>query len=171
MKGKMSVISSMVLSALALASFSASAASVDVKWDDVKSFTDVEAVNSRQDRFEESIMTGLTEHLRALGEKLPADNQLQVTFHDVDIAGRVEPTFGALASSHQRILDDLSYPELVISYTYSDAEGQQLSSGEMVTLKKLAPMSTRRSALAAGRDNLYFEKELLNRWFKETLNN
>ncbi|CUA85359.1 MULTISPECIES: DUF3016 domain-containing protein [Pseudidiomarina] len=153
---------------IGLVSSSAHAAQVTVKWDDVKSFTDIKAVNARQDRFEESVMKALTEHVEKLAEQLPASNSLAVTFNDVDIAGRIEPTFGALASTHQRILDDLSYPELIISFEYLNDQGETISSGEMIELKNLAPMTTRRSTMATGRDNLYYEKQLLDRWFSDT---
>jgi len=155
----------------ALVSATVHAAKVEVKWDDVKSFTDIEAVNSRQDRFEQSVVEGLTEHLMKLGEQLPSDHQLNLTIHDVDLTGRVEPTFGDYVRTHQRVLDDLSYPKLVMTYEYVDGQGTVMSSAKMVELKNLAPTSTRRSAMASGRDSLYYEKELLNRWFKDTFKN
>lgn len=153
---------------IGLMATSVHAAQVQVKWDDVKSFTDIKAVNARQDRFEESVMKALTEHVKKLAEQLPATNSLSVTFNDVDIAGRIEPTFGAIASTHQRILDDLSYPELIISFEYLNDQGETIVSGEMLELKNLAPMTTRRSTMATGRDNLYYEKQLLDRWFSDT---
>lgn len=153
---------------IGLMATSVHAAQVQVKWDDVKSFTDIKAVNARQDRFEESVMKALTAHVEKLAEQLPATNSLSVTFNDVDIAGRIEPTFGAIASTHQRILDDLSYPELIISFEYLNDQGETIVSGEMLELKNLAPMTTRRSTMATGRDNLYYEKQLLDRWFSDT---
>lgn len=168
MRVKSALIMSFAVALTALTSAPVHAATVEVKWDDLKSFTDIKAINSRQDRFEQSIVSGLTEHLVKLGGKLPAENQLTVTVHDVDLTGRVEPTFGDYVSTQQRVLDDLSYPKLVMSYEYTDGKGAILSSAEKFELKNLAPTSTRRSALASGRDNLYYEKELLNRWFKET---
>ena len=169
MRTKQATTMAVAIAMLALGASEVNAATLDVKWDDVKTFTDLEAVDRRQDTFQTSVVEGLTAHLQELARQLPTENNLQVTFHDVDLAGRVEPTFGAFGSTHQRILDDLSYPELIISFQYSNAQGEVLASGEKQQLKKLAPMSTRRSALGSGRDNLYFEKELLTNWFKETL--
>jgi hypothetical protein len=146
----------------------ANAAEVSVKWGEVKSFTDFEAVNELKSRFEERTKANFTEYVEALGQKLPEQNKLQVTFNDVDLAGRVEPTFGATSSAFQRILDDISYPHLVISYKYTDAQGSVLSEAENVELKSLAPPRNIRNVMGSSRDSLYFEKELLQDWFRET---
>lgn len=157
--------------ALLMNAESVNAAEVVVKWDDVKEFTDIEAVNGRQDRFAENVMKGLAQHVKVLGNKLPKSNRLELTFNDVDIAGRVEPSFGDSTRSYQRILDELGYPKLVITYRYSDANGNELSAGDSVELKELIDLHSMRSMMSSGRDNLYYEKELLNQWFKETFSN
>lgn len=146
----------------------ANAATVEVKWDEISSFTDVETVHSKKEAFEQSIISDLTEHLIKLGEQLPAANRLLVTVHDVDLAGRVEPVFGSYSTSFQRVLNDLTYPEMVISYEYFDNQGAVIQSAQMLELKNMAPNFTRKSAMASGRDNFYHEKKLLTRWFNET---
>ncbi|RWU08814.1 DUF3016 domain-containing protein [Pseudidiomarina gelatinasegens] len=144
------------------------AAKVEVKWDEVKSFSDFEAVNELQSRFEERTKAKFEEYVAELGAKLPESNTLQVTFKDVDLAGRVDATFGATTSGFQRVLDDVSYPELVISYRYTDAQGAELSSADKVELKSLAPPRNMRNIQGSSHDSLYFEKELLMEWFNDT---
>ncbi|WP_404409752.1 DUF3016 domain-containing protein [Pseudidiomarina marina] len=157
--------------ATALVAGVANAAEVSVKWDDVKSFTDFEAVNELKSRFEERTKANFTEYVETLGQKLPEQNKLEVTFNDVDLAGRVEPTFGATSSAFQRILDDVSYPHLVISYRYTDAQGEIISEADHVELKALAPSRNIRNVMGSSRDSLYFEKELLQDWFRDTFPN
>jgi len=163
---KASVLSLAVVASLFTGA--SSAAEVSVKWDDVKSFTDFEAVNELKSRFEERTKADFAEYVTTLGERLPDQNKLEVTFNDVDLAGRVEPTFGATSSAFQRILDDVSYPYLVISYRYTDAQGNVLSEADHIELKSLAPPRNIRNIMGSSRDSLYFEKELLQEWFRET---
>lgn len=144
------------------------AAKVEVSWGAIADFTDMEAVNERRDRFQARMQKGLADHLEELAKSLPDANTLQVTFNDVDLAGRVEPTFGNAGTSHQRILDDLAYPRLDISYRYVSSNGELLSEGENVVLKSLAPMNTRRDVMGSSRETLYFEKKLLSEWFSDT---
>ena len=151
-----------------LSSFSVTAATVEVKWDDLKNFTDITAVNARQDRYQERVQKGLSEHLVELAEQLPANHKLVVTFNDVDLAGRVEPTFGPTGTDRQRILDSIAYPLLVISYRYLTDQGEVIQEGELIELKDLAPLQTRRSTMGSSRDGLYYEKRLLTDWFKDT---
>ncbi|WP_258808292.1 DUF3016 domain-containing protein [Pseudidiomarina sp. CB1] len=152
--------------AAALFSVNALAAEVKVEWKDVDSYRDIEAVNDIQSRFEKQIMDGLTEHWKALGAKLPDDHKLTVTMTDLDIAGRVEPTYGSAASSHMRILDDISYPAMSFAFTYTDANGNVIAEDADVRLKDMGANSgTMRSAVRSGRDALFYEKRLMDGWF------
>ncbi|WP_417690444.1 DUF3016 domain-containing protein [Pseudidiomarina sp.] len=159
-----------LIAAIAATLFSANAlaAEVKVEWKDVESYRDIEAVNGIQSRFEKQIMDGLTEHWKELGAKLPEDHKLTVTMTDLDIAGRVEPTYGAGASSHMRVLDDISYPAMSFAFTYTDASGKVLAEDADVRLKDLGSRAgTMRTALRSGRETLFYEKRLMDRWFDD----
>ncbi|RUO63495.1 DUF3016 domain-containing protein [Pseudidiomarina insulisalsae] len=157
--------------AAAIMSATASAAEVKVEWQNVDDYRDIEAVNEIQSRFEKRIIDGLTEYWKKLGERLPADNTLSITMTDLDITGRVEPTYGATAASYVRVLDEISYPSMSFSYTYTDAQGNVISEDDDVRIKDLGARSgTIRSVMGSGKDTLYFEKRLMDRWFSETFN-
>lgn len=161
---------SLIATAITAALFSANALSAEVKveWKDVDNYRDIEAVNELQSRFEKTVMDGLTEHWKTLAAKLPEDHKLTITMTDLDLAGRVEPTYGAGGSSHMRVLDDISYPAMSFAFTYTDGKGKVLAENSDVRLKDLgARTGTMRTALRSGREELFYEKRLLNRWFDE----
>ncbi len=160
-----------MLSILALSAFGlmnqVNAAEVEVKWNDPKKFIDIEAISDRQERFEQRVMENLSAYFAEQGATLPAANKLHIQVLDLDIAGRVEPTFGRVGMRVQRILDDISYPMIKFTYSYQNAEGEELQAGEE-RLKDLGQLTSRRTIQKSSRDSLYFEKELIKKWFKET---
>lgn len=160
---------SMIAAAVATTLFAgaATAATVKVEWKNVEDYRDIEAVNGIQERYEANIMKELTEKWEEEGAKLPETNELLITMTDLDIAGRVEPTFGTGASSYIRVLDSLSYPSLTFSFSYRDADGNEIASGEDVRLKDIAGQTnTIRTAMGVGKDSLYREKRLIEKWFE-----
>ncbi len=162
----MTLIATAVLATLFSAN--ALAAEVKVEWKDVDSYRDIEGVNTVQSKFEKRVMDALTAHWQELGAKLPDDHKLTVTMTDLDITGRVEPTYGASAASHVRILDDISYPSMSFAFTYTDASGAVLAEGSDVRVKDLGARSgTIRSVMGSSRDSFYFEKRLMDEWFNE----
>lgn len=152
----------------ALFSANALAAEVKVEWKDVDSYRDIEAVSDIQSRFEKNVMEKLTAHWQELGAKLPEDHKLTITMTDLDITGRVEPTYGASASSYVRILDEISYPAMSFAFSYTDASGKVIAEDSDVRLKDMGDRSgTIRSVMGSGKDSFYFEKRLMDKWFKE----
>lgn len=152
----------------ALFSANALAAEVKVEWKDVDSYRDIEGVNTIQSEFEKRVMDELTAHWQELGAKLPEDHNLAITMTDLDIAGRVEPTFGTAAVSSVRILDELSYPSMSFAFTYTDGSGALIAENSDVRLRDLGARSgTIRSVMGSGRDSFYFEKRLMDKWFNE----
>lgn len=143
-----------------------SAASVKVEWQNVEHYRDIDGVTELQSRFEKRVMDELTAHWEKLGEKLPENYQLAITMTDLDLAGRVEPTYGVGGSAYMRILDDISYPMMSFAFTYRDGAGNIIAENPDVRLKDLgASSNTMRTALKSGKDALYFEKRLMDRWF------
>jgi hypothetical protein len=162
----MTLIATAVLATLFSAN--ALAAEVKVEWKDVDSYRDIEGVNTVQSKFEKRVMDALTAHWQELGAKLPDDHKLTVTMTDLDITGRVEPTYGASAASHVRILDDISYPSMSFAFTYTDANGAVIAEDSDVRVKDLGARSgTIRSVMGSSRDSFYFEKRLMDEWFNE----
>ncbi|RUO76853.1 DUF3016 domain-containing protein [Pseudidiomarina taiwanensis] len=160
----MNVASKSIILLAGLLSFPALAATTQVTFKDPESYRDIEAVNELQSRFEEKIFTGLREHFTALGELLPESNQLNITVTELDITGRVEPTFGVGGAQAMRVVDRIDFPRIHFSYTYTDASGQVVKTEE-VKLNDVGFEQGMRRALRSGRDQLYYEKKLLDEWF------
>lgn len=152
---------------LALMSSTALAATAKVEFKNPDDYRDIEAVNERQSSFQEQLFAGLTEHFESLASRLPDSHKLAITVTDLDITGRVEPTFGEGGSNYMRIVDRIDYPRIEFSYQYVDGNGAVLRE-ESVNLRDLGAHQTMRSAKGSGRDELYYEKRLLDGWFKDT---
>lgn len=143
------------------------AAEVKVKWVDVDDYRDIEAVSDIQERFENRVMEDLTAHWKELGTKLPEDHKLSITMTDLDLAGRIEPTYGVGGSGHIRVLDSVSFPTMTFSYTYTDGSGEVISEETEVRLKDLGDgSSTLRSIHGTSDDSLYREKRLMTEWVR-----
>ncbi|RUO69013.1 DUF3016 domain-containing protein [Pseudidiomarina salinarum] len=145
-----------------------SAAETTVIFEQPDEYQDIEAVNSKQDEFEQMIMEGLRKHIVKLGEELPEGYNLEFVVTDLDLAGRVEPTFGATTSSYMRVLDRIDYPMIEFRYKLTDAQGENIKSGDE-RLRDMGITSTMRAAKESGRDVLYYEKEMLSQWFDRHL--
>lgn len=157
--------------AAALVTQAAVAADVKVEWKNVDDYRDIEAVSDIQERFQNRVMENLTKHWQELGQKLPADHQLAITMTDLDLTGRIEPTYGVGGSSYIRVLDSLSYPTMTFAFTYTDGTGKVLAESEEVKLKDLADgTSTLRNIHGTSGDNLYREKRLMSEWVREQFN-
>ena len=113
----------------------------------------------------QEIMESLQRHFDKLGATLPSGQDLKVEILDIDLAGRIEPA--ARASRDFRILrGGADWPSISLRYSL-EAQGKVLKSGE----ERIADMSylqgyNRYSAS----ENLRYEKKMLDRWFKKTLN-
>ncbi|MGI0154383.1 DUF3016 domain-containing protein [Pseudidiomarina sp. WS423] len=142
------------------------AAEAKVSWGDPKKFFDIEAVGDKQDRFEQRVMDELTAYIGELAEKLPADHHFTIAINDLDLTGRVEPVFVDTGMRYQRVVDEISYPMIKFTYSYTDANGQVIQEGEE-RIKDLGSIITRREIMRSSRDNVYFEKQLLRDWFKD----
>lgn len=152
---------------LALMSSTALAATAKVEFKNPDDFRDIEAVNERQSSFQEQLFEGLTKHFESLAAKLPEGNTLSITVTDLDITGRVEPTYGQGGAAYMRIVDRIDYPRIEFSYHYTDGSGEVLNE-ESVNLRDMGAHQTMRAAKESGRDELYYEKKLLDRWFNDT---
>ena len=86
---------------------------------------------------------------------------------NVDLTGRLEPTFGRSTSNYVRIVREIDFPRISFNYQLTDSSGEVIKEGQ----EKLKNMGFNYDSLASvkRRDDLYFEKEMLTRWFNETL--
>lgn len=150
-------------------SFSALAGTAEVSWKDVDSYTDIRPADGLRDRYQQKVMDQLTEHFQSLMTKLPEDQKLEVTVTDVDLTGRLEPTFGRSSSNYVRIVREIDFPRMEFDYRLVNNSGEVLKEGQA----NVKNMSFNYGGLASRvhRNDLYFEEEMLTRWFEDTIVN
>ncbi|RUO67100.1 DUF3016 domain-containing protein [Idiomarina ramblicola] len=150
-------------------SFSALAGTAEVSWKDVDSYTDIRPADGFRDRYEQKVMDQLTEHFQSLMTKLPEDRKLEVTVTDVDLTGRLEPTFGRSSSNYVRIVREIDFPRMAFDYRLVNNSGEVLREGQA----NVKNMRFNYDGLASRvrRNDLYFEEEMLTRWFEDTIVN
>ena len=114
-------------------------------------------------RGRERYLPFIQEHLtRAGARRLPAGQQLTVTFSDIDLAGDFEPGRG-MHFDDIRVIKDLYVPRLSFTFTLTDASGAVLKSGE----RKLVELGFQMTIRSGFRDDqLRYEKAMLDDWLR-----
>lgn len=153
------VFSAIVCAAALIAATAAQAAGqVQVRWINPEQFSDIG--RSAIDR--ERTMKLLDEHLQRLGRQLPDGQTLLIEMLDLDLAGEIEP----LGWQPLRVLRGRAdWPRLTLRYTLQ-AAGATLKTGE-ARLAEMNYLAAPRLA-ASHLGELAYEKQMVNRWFKDT---
>ena len=137
---------------------------VNILWQNTNDYTDIEATIGVQSKFEQYLFTQLTQELGKLANKhLTEGQQLDLTVTNVDLAGDVQPTFGASVDDI-RVVTDLYPPKLDFEYTLSQ-NGKVIASGT----EKLRNMSYLSDLQPLNNDTFRYEQKLLTEWFKKTI--
>jgi hypothetical protein len=120
--------------------------------------------DNENERGSERYLPFIQEYLeREAGRRLPAGQQLTVTFTDIDLAGDFEPWRG-IQFDDVRIVKDLYVPRLVFAFKVTDATGKVLKEGE----RKLVDLGFQMRITAGFRDDqLRYEKDMLGNWLRE----
>ena len=148
----------LLLAACVLFSVVATAA-VTVNFTKPENYTDMPL--SSWDR--ESTLKTLQAHFDKLGATLPAGQDLKVEVLDIDLAGRIRPTF---SYPHEiRVLRGMAdWPMIQLRYSI-ESKGQVLKSGEerVADMNYLGHLNRYFSG-----ESLRYEKAMLDEWFKRT---
>ncbi|WP_374580469.1 DUF3016 domain-containing protein [Pseudoduganella sp.] len=137
----------------------ASAGTVNVTYKDPDKFIDVPFWD--QDRTE--VLKEFSEHFARLGKQLPANQQLNITVTEIDLAGRVEPRRNSMRDL--RVLrGGADWPTMQLNYSL-EQDGKVIASGNsslnnMMYLQGINPYREG--------DLLRYEKPMVDKWFKET---
>lgn len=144
------------------------ASRVTVVFDHPEKFTDVRDNESDTDNElgRARYLPPLQEYLEQQGTaRLPAGQQLTITFSDIDLAGDFEPWRGAQFSDI-RIIKDIYIPRLTFTFKLTDASGQVLKEGE----RKLQDLGYQMRLTRGFRDDpLRYEKDMLDDWLRDEL--
>ncbi|MCG9730105.1 DUF3016 domain-containing protein [Shewanella sp. Isolate13] len=137
---------------------------VNILWQSTNDYSDIEASVGVQSKFEQYLFAELTKELGKLANKhLANDQQLDLTVTNVDLAGDVQPTFGA-STDDIRVVTDLYPPKIHFDYTLTQ-NGKVIKSGS----EKLNNMGFLMDIQPIGNDPFPYERDLLTDWFKKTI--
>ena len=135
---------------------------VAVTLGDVSRMREVKHLHGAQQRDTTRAIESLADWLQQQVERsLPAEQALQVTLRDVDLAGEYEP--GRMGDMYDvRIIKDIYPPRIELDYRLSDASGAVLSEGE-ATLRDIGFLL---HAGSPASDALRYEKRMLRDWLR-----
>ena len=140
----------------------ASAASVEVNWNDPDSYSDIRhASRDSKKSFRERVFSQLEGHITKLAKALPEDWKLTMDFTNVVLAGNVDPV---RITDSVRVVQGHRYPaRLAFDFTLKEASGNVLEQGsEHLTSSSGITRTTRTEAFG-------IEKKMLTDWFNKTL--
>ncbi|WP_133405652.1 DUF3016 domain-containing protein [Parashewanella tropica] len=137
---------------------------VTINWKDPSKFTDIKSSGELQSRFEKRLFDELTKDVNKTASTfLKPEQKLTLKVTNLDLAGDMQPTFGA-TSDDLRIVKDIYPPRIKFSYKVT-VNGNIVSSGTQ-NLTDLAFQDR----LISNLDRPFaYEKNLINNWLKRTL--
>ncbi len=98
------------------------------------------------------------------GQSLPAGQQLEMTFTDIDLAGDYLP---AMASGHDiRVMKDVYMPRMAFTFKITDADGAVVKEGTE-TIRDLNYLST--VGIVGRNDALFYDLAMLSDWLRKNL--
>lgn len=138
------------------------AATLQLSWGDPAKFRDVRAGDDNQTRYQERVMKDLEEAFKAEATKLPADQTLKIEIKDLDLAGELE-YFHEGFPFGIRVVRNIDFPRMELSFELRDAKNQVLKSGEPV----VSDMGFRDGIpLPNNSELLQYEKKMIRKWFQ-----
>ncbi|MBC3766589.1 DUF3016 domain-containing protein [Neptunicella marina] len=142
-------------------------AELDIDWQKPDEYRDVKPVSQTKASYQKHVFKTLAEELTKQLEDLPDGYKLSMTVTNLDLAGEVWPGMmvGIDTSSDIRLVKQMDIPRMDFSYQLTDASGVVVKEGDE-ELKDMAFMD--RGSRIGSRQPLYYEKEMLKRWVRET---
>ena len=138
-----------------------------VNFQQVEDYTDFEPASGVEERYQKRRMEELTSYFNELASELPETHQLNVTVTDIDLTGRLEPTFGETASQYIRVVRSIDYPAMQFSYQLTGRDGAVVKEEE-VDLKDMSFDFDSMASKYSRTDALHYEKKMLKSWFRKT---
>ncbi|PYE32407.1 hypothetical protein DFP83_106134 [Idiomarina fontislapidosi] len=138
-----------------------------VTFKNVEKYTDFSPATGIESRFQEKTKEDFTEKFNELAGLLPKGQTFDVTVTDVDLTGRVEPTFGQSATSYIRVVRPIDFPRMNLTYKLIDDQGEVIKEDSVVVKDMGFDMSSMAS-IKRQRNINYYEHKMLEDWFRET---
>ncbi len=112
----------------------------------------------------EAMLKRLTIHFNKLADGLPPGQQLEVEVLDIDLAGTIDATRRQGAMDIRVINRGADWPHMQLRYTVTE-NGKAIKTGE----DKLADQNYAHRPNRYKNDELRYEKQMLDDWFKASV--
>lgn len=141
------------------------AATVEIEWREPEKYRDIQAGNESPKNFQERVTATLTSYFEdAAEDHLAADQSLNLTITDVDLAGDVEYFFLDFPQGI-RVMREVYFPSISFTYELKDAAGTVIKTGE----ENIKDMGYRFSGMMfIYEPPMNYEKRMIHDWFSET---
>lgn len=142
------------------------AAELEIEWKDWENYTDIkEGRVETRTSFRESVFKQLGGTFEEEAAKLSADLKMKVVVTNVDLAGDAGPATRA-GMEGIRMFKSMYPPRFSFDYSIVDATGKVVAE-ESVKLSDLSYLD--KSSMRADQDRFYYDKQMIERWFKRKL--
>ena len=135
---------------------------VSVRWEDPATFSELRYSHNIAESRRGTWVEQLASYLRKRAQpRLRSGERLDVTITDIERAGDYEPWLG-VQFHDTRVIREIYPPRIALTYTYTDADGAVIATGE----RKLSDSGFLMNSSTAGfsSDPLRYEKSLIDRW-------
>lgn len=135
---------------------------VKISFDRPENFSDIRDGFTSSEKGQAANLEGIEKYVQKQAKKyLPADQKLEVTFTNIDMAGEFEP-WGA-DMNDIRIIKDIYPPRIDLSFRVTDQSGAVIKEGE----RQLRDLSFLMNLRLNSQDPLRYEKTLLDDWMRK----
>ncbi|NTS77801.1 DUF3016 domain-containing protein [Catenovulum sp. SM1970] len=132
----------------------------EINWQNVEHYSDVKRTGiTPQESYNNFIIKELSEEIIYLTEQLPSEQTLVVNITDVNLAGWVDPR---LMPERVRVVVDHKPAQITLNYQLVEADKIIKQGNVELDDRGFSPTRT------AGNETLYYEKELIQKWFRQT---
>jgi len=141
------------------------AANITVTFNDPEKFTD--ARSSYSGNTDRGYLDSLTQHLKRMAKQyVKADEKLEVTFSDVDLAGDFRP--GSVQMTDVRLIKEIYRPRMTLTFKLVGADGKVIKEGARTLIDSYFMNNVN---LINRDDPLYYDKEMLTTWVRDEFKN
>jgi len=135
---------------------------VHIEFADPENYSDIRDGFTSSEKGEAAHLEGIEQYVQKRAKKyLPADQKLEITFTNIDLAGDFEP-WGA-DMDDVRIVKDIYPPRIDLQFRVRDAKGNVIKEGE----RKLRDLSFMMNLRLNNHDPLRYEKTLIDDWMRK----
>ena len=135
---------------------------IHITFTDSENYSDIGDGFTSTEKGAAANLEGIEQYVQKQAKKyLPADQKLEITFTNIDLAGEFEP-WGATMDDI-RIVKSIYPPRIDLQFRVKDASGNVIREGE----RKLRDLSFMMNLRLNNNDPLRYEKTLIDDWMRK----